>query len=259
VTALSHVLKIRIIPTLLYRNLGLVKGVRFDSWRRVGSAMQAVRVYNMREVDELVFLDIAATRDGRSPDFELVDELADECFMPLAVGGGVRSLADVRRLLRVGADKVVLNSAAVATPSLVTEASQRFGAQCVVVSIDVKRQGAGGREVVWTHSGTVPTNLDPIAWARRVEELGAGEVLLCSVDRDGTMEGYDTRLLAAVSEAVALPVIASGGAGTYQHMADALREAKVSALAAASMFHFTEQTPLGAKRYLRDQGFSVRL
>lgn len=246
------------MPTLLFKEMGLVKGIAFDSWRRVGSAMQAVKVFNLREVDELVFLDITATRDGRSPDFETVDELADECFMPLAVGGGIHSVEAVRRLLQVGADKIVINTAAVETPELIRQVSRRFGAQCVVVSIDARRHSNGNYEV-FTHSGTQSTGLDPAAWARQSEALGAGEILITSIERDGTMMGYDLKLTREVSEAVSIPVIASGGAGNYEHMAQVLRNGKVSAVAAASIFHFTQQTPLEAKHYLKGQGFTVRV
>lgn len=250
--------KIRIMPTLLFKEIGLVKGIAFDSWRRVGSAMQAIKVYNLREVDELVFLDITATRDGRSPDFETIDELADECFMPLAVGGGIHSVEDVRRLLQVGADKVVINTAAVETPELIQQVSRRFGAQCVIVSIDARRHPNGNHEV-FTHSGTRSTSLDPAVLARQSEALGAGEILITSIERDGTMMGYDLELTREVSEAVSIPVIASGGAGNYEHMAQVLREGKVSAISAASIFHFTQQTPLEAKQYLKEQGFKVRV
>jgi cyclase len=251
-------LKIRVIPTLLFKDVGLVKGIGFNSWRRTGSAMQAIKVYNMREVDELIFLDITATRDGRPPDFALIDELADECFMPMAVGGGVRTVEDVRRLLRVGADKVVINTAAVETPELIRQVSQQFGAQCVVVSIDARRHPAGSYEV-YIRSGTLATGLDPVALARQAEALGAGEIIVTSIERDGTMAGYDLELTRQVSEAVSIPVIASGGAGSYEHMAQALRDGKASAVAAASIFHFTQQTPLEAKRYLKEQGFNVRI
>ena len=251
-------LKVRVMPTLLFKDVGLVKGVSFDSWRRVGSAMQAIKVYNMREVDELVFLDITATRDGRPPDFGSVDELADECFMPMTVGGGVQTIDDVRRLLQVGADKVSINTAAVESPELIKEIAQKFGSQCVVVSIDAKRLSNGKYEV-YTYAGTKSTGLDPVDLARQVEKLGAGEILITSIDRDGTMTGYDIELTMRVSEVVSIPVIASGGAGTYEHMLQALVEGKASAVAAASIFHFTEQTPLEAKRYLSDRGIRVRL
>lgn len=251
-------LKIRVMPTLLFRDVGLVKGTGFDSWRRVGSAMQAVKVYNMREVDELVFLDIRATADSRRPDFATVDELADECFMPMTVGGGVRSVDDVRGLLSVGADKVAINTAAIDDPELIRRISDRFGAQCVVVSIDARLEQDGTHQV-YTHSGTVPTGMDPVTWAMRAQELGAGEILLTSIDRDGTMRGYDVPLVASVSECVSIPVIASGGAGNFGDMAAALGIGKASAVAAASIFHFTQQTPYEAKLFLQQHGFPVRL
>jgi cyclase len=178
--------------------------------------------------------------------------------MPLTVGGGVRNLADVRRLLQVGADKVGVNSAALESPDLIREIASRFGSQCAVVSIDAKRH-PDGRYEVYSHSGTRPAGKDPVAWARACQELGAGEILLTAIDRDGTLSGYDVELTRRVSQALSIPVIASGGAGSYAHMAEVLRDGKAAAVAAASMFHFTEQTPLEAKRYLRQAGFSVRL
>jgi cyclase len=251
-------LKTRVMPTLLFKDYGLVKGVAFDSWRRIGSAMQTVKVYNMRGVDELVFLDISATLDARRPDIAAVDELADECFMPLTVGGGIATLEDVRDLLRAGADKVAMNSAAVNDPSLVERVAERYGSQCVVVSIDARRSTDGGFEVL-THAGTRPTGLAPHEVAAEAEKRGAGEILVTSIDRDGTMEGYDIDLITAVTRAVSIPVIASGGAGTYAHMSEAIREGGASAVAAASMFHFTEQTPLEAKKALAEHGIPVRL
>jgi cyclase len=246
-------LKVRVIPTLLHKSWGLVKGVQFDSRRAVGSPMQAIKVYNLRNVDELVFLDVTATAEDRGPDFDLIDELADECFMPLAVGGGIRDLEDVRRLLSVGADKVVLGTAALAQPGLVREASDRFGAQCVVVSIDTKHGE------VWTRSGTEPTGRDAVDVACEMEQLRAGEILLQSVDNDGVMAGYDVDTIARVSAAVSVPVIASGGAGNFGHMVEALQRGGASAVAAASIFHFTEQTPMEAKQALAAEGIPVRV
>jgi imidazole glycerol-phosphate synthase subunit HisF len=251
-------LKIRVMPTLLYKDLGLVKGKGFDSWRRTGSVMQTVKVYNMREVDEMVFLDITATGQNRHPDFELVDAIADECFMPLTVGGGINSIDDVRHLLMVGADKISLNTAAVESPALIRDVARRFGSQCVVVSIDFRRHLNGGYEV-YTKSGTQPTGLDPVEWAKEVEIFEAGEILLTSVDLDGTMAGYDVELIRRVADAVSIPVIASGGCGSYEHMAQVLKQGGASAVAAGAIFHFTECTPLEAKRYLREQGINVRL
>ncbi|MEY2426649.1 MAG: imidazole glycerol-phosphate synthase subunit HisF [Actinomycetota bacterium] len=251
-------LKVRVIPTLLYRDFGLVKGVQFDAWRHVGSPMQAIKVYNMRGVDELVFLDVAASPADRSPDFDLIDDLADDCFMPMAVGGGVRSVDDVRRLLQVGADKVVIGTASVASPEVVDEASRRFGSQCVVVAIDTAA-AADGRVTVRVRCGREDTGRDPVAFAQEIEARGAGEILLTSIDRDGTMTGYDLETLADVCGAVSIPVIASGGAGTYDDMVAALTDGGASAVAAASMFHFTEQTPMEAKLRIRECGFPVRV
>jgi cyclase len=251
-------LKVRIIPTLLYKDVELIKGTGFESWRRVGSAMQAIKVYNMREVDELVFLDITATQEGRHPDFELIDELADECFMPMTVGGGIRTVEDVRTLLKVGADKVAINTAAVENNELIKEVAKKFGSQCVVVSLDVKRHDNGKYEV-FTHSGTYPTGIDPIMLAQKLADMGAGEVLLTSIERDGAMVGYDIELIRNVSKAISIPVIASGGAGEYEHMYQAITQGKASAVAAASIFHFTQKTPLEAKKYLSEHGIHVRL
>ena len=250
-------LKVRIVPTLLYRDFGLVKGVRFDSQRAVGSVMQAVKVYNMRDVDELVFLDVTATLQQREPDFELVDEIADECFMPLTVGGGVRTVEHVAHLLKVGADKVALCTAAVETPQLVEQAAARFGSQCVVVAIDTTSVNGAARVAV--RSGTLVTTSDPVDLALRMQDLGAGEILLTSIDHDGTMSGYDLTTLQRVTAAVSIPVIASGGAGSYDDMARAVQEGDASAVAAASIFHFTQQTPLEAKQHLRGLGIAVRL
>jgi cyclase len=247
------VLKVRVIPTLLHKGFGLVKGVQFDSRRAVGSPMQAVKVYNLRNVDELVFLDVTATAEGRGPDFDLIDEIADECFMPFAVGGGVRDVDDVRGLLGVGADKVVIGTAAYERPAIVREAADRFGAQCVVVSVDTR----GG--TVWTRSGTCDTGRDAVEVACEMEALGAGEILLQSIADDGVMEGYDVDTVARVCEAVSIPVIASGGAGNFEHMASALAVGGASAVAAASIFHFTEQTPMEAKQFLQGRGIPVRL
>lgn len=250
-------LKTRIIPTLLYKDAGLVKGRGFASDRPVGSALQSIRVYNLREVDELVFLDVAATREGRGPDLRLIDELADHCFMPLAVGGGVRSVADFRDLLSVGADKVVVNSAAIADPDLINQAAAAYGSQCVVVAIDV-RGTVGDGWTVFGHSGQRATSMEPVSWAREVERRGAGEIIITSIERDGTMSGYDLDLVAAVSAAVNIPVIASGGAGSYADLLSGVR-AGASAVAAAAMYHFTQQTPREAKLFLRQHDVPVRL
>jgi imidazole glycerol-phosphate synthase subunit HisF len=249
-------LKIRVIPTLLWKNVTLVKGVGFDSWRRVGTVLPAIKVYNTREVDELALLDILATPEEREPDYEAVAEFSAECFVPLTVGGGIRSIDQITKLLHSGADKVAINSASYDSPALLDQAARRFGSQCVVASIDVRRRD--NRYECVSRCGTVWTGREPSAWAREVEARGAGEILLTSVERDGTMVGYDLELLESVVRGVSIPVIASGGAGKYEDLADAICVAGASAVAAASIFHFTEQTPLGAKDYLAGRGIAVR-
>lgn len=248
-------LKVRVIPTLLWKDVGLVKGVRFDSWRRVGAVLPAIKVYNARDVDELVLLDITATCAGRAPDYESVREFAEECAVPLTVGGGIRTLDHIRALLYAGADKVSLNSSLYEMPDLVDAAARQFGSQCVMASIDVRRTDVGFSCV--SRSGTVDIGRDPIAMAREVADRGAGEILLTSIDRDGTMTGYDLELIARVAAAVPVPVIASGGAGCYRHMVEAI-DAGASAVAAASIFHFTEQTPAEAKAAMAAAGIAVR-
>lgn len=250
-------LKTRIMPTLLYKDLGLVKGRRFDGERRVGTPTQAIKVFNMREVDELVFLDVTASIKGSEPDFDLIDDLADDCFMPLTVGGGVRSETDVRRLLMVGADKVSINSAYFDDPELISRCARNFGSQCVVASIDAKKRPDGGYDVM-SHSGTRPQQGRPVEVARDMEDRGAGEILLTSIDCDGVMEGYDIDLIAQVTEAVSIPVIASGGCAGYDDMVNAVKFGNASAVAAASIFQFTEMTPKEAKAYMASAGIPVR-
>lgn len=250
-------LKTRVIPTLLWKQLGLVKGVGFDSWRRVGSVLPAIKVYNQREVDELILVDIVAHRSDDGIDFESIDEFGQDCFVPLTVGGGISRIDQVQRLLRAGADKVSINSSAYDHPELVTEIAKRHGVQCVVASIDVRAQGSG-RWCCYSHAGTRNTGRSVAEWARELQDRGAGEILVTSIERDGTMQGYDLPLIEQVVGAVNVPVIASGGAGHYKHMVDAVTQAGASAVAAASMFHFTEQTPAGAKAALAAAGVPVR-
>jgi cyclase len=249
-------LKHRVIPVLLYRDGMMVKGERFNSWRSVGSPMQAVQVYDMREVDELIVLDIGATPAKRGPDFGKINELTGSCYMPLTVGGGVRSLADIRRLLQSGADKVSINTAALGNPELIDQAAQKFGAQCVTVSIDVGFRD--GVPEVMSHCGKVFAGRDPVEWALEAESRGAGEILLGSVERDGTMAGYDLALIEQVSAQVGIPVVAVGGAGCGADMVCAIR-AGAQAVAAAAMFHFTEETPATVKRHLHETGIAVRI
>jgi cyclase len=251
------VLKVRIIPTLLWKNFGLVKGVKFDSWRRVGPVLPAVRVYNSREVDELILVDITASQEGNDPDHDSVADFSEECAVPLTVGGGISRPEQIVSLLHAGADKISINSAAYTNPELIGAAARRFGAQCVVASVDARRLESGEYRC-FSHSATVDAGREAVEWAREVVDRGAGEILLTSIDRDGTMTGYDLELVERVVRSVAVPVIASGGAGNYEHMIEVVKQAGASAVACASIFHFTEQTPAGAKYAMQKAGIPVR-
>ena len=250
-------LKVRVIPTLLWKQFGLVKGVAFDRWRRVGPVLPAVKVYNQREVDELVLLDIVAHLSSDDPDFESIAEFGQDCFVPLTVGGGVTRINQVQRLLRAGADKVAVNTEVYARPNFINEIANRHGSQCIVACVDVRFQD--GAWLCFSHAGQRATSRDAVAWVRELEDRGAGEILITSIERDGTMQGYDLPLIETVAQAVKVPVIASGGAGNYRHMVEAVTQAGASAVAAASIFHFTEQTPTGAKQALAAAGVPVRL
>ncbi len=250
-------LKVRVIPTLLWKQFGLVKGVGFDSWRRVGPVLPAIKVYNQREVDEIVLLDIVAHQTAQGPEFESIEEFGGDCFVPMTVGGGITRIEHVQKLLRAGADKISVNTAAYETPGLIAEIAKRHGTQCVVASIDVRARD-NWRWNCFSHAGSNDTGRDVRQWAREVQDRGAGEILLTSIDRDGSMTGYDLPLIETVAREVSIPVIASGGAGNYLHMVTAVREAGASAVAAASIFHFTEQTPAGAKQALEAAGIPVR-
>ena len=246
----------RIIPCLDVREGRVVKGVGFVNLKDAGDPVEAARAYDADGADELCFLDITASYEERKILLDVVGRTADQVFMPLTVGGGVRTLDDVRALLKAGADKVSINTAAVQNPALVKQAAERFGTQCIVVAIDAKR--AGGWWEVFTHGGRNATGLDAVEWARRMESVGAGEILLTSMDRDGTQEGYDLALTAAVSDAVSLPVIASGGAGTLEHLYRGFTQGKADAVLAASIFHYRRHTIREAKDYLRSRGIPVR-
>lgn len=249
-------LKIRVIPTLLWKKFGLVKGTRFDSWRRVGPVLPAIKVYNQREIDELIFLDIAASAENREPEFSSIKDYARDCFVPFTVGGGITQLNQVQKLLQAGADKVCLNTGAYCRPELVTEIAKKHGVQCVVASIDAKK-GRNG----WTchsHCGQVDTGRSIEEWSKEMENRGAGELIITSIERDGTMSGYDLELISTVTATVKIPVIASGGAGDYVDMVNAVKQAGASAVAAASMFHFTEKTPKEAKIFLKKSGIPIR-
>ncbi len=252
----------RLIPCLDVMNGRVVKGVQFVNLRDAGDPVAVAQAYDAQGADELVFLDITASHEGRAIMLDVVRRTAEGIYMPLTVGGGVRTLEDVRTLLRAGADKVSFNTAALERPELVGEAARAFGSQCIVVAIDAKREGSGANGGWWgvfTHGGRRAAGRDALEWARRVEELGAGEILLTSMDRDGTGGGYDLELTRAVSEAVSLPVIASGGAGTLEHLREGVSEGKADAVLVASLFHFGRYTIAEAKAYLRDCGVPVRL
>ena len=250
----------RIIPCLDVTGGRVVKGINFTSLRDAGDPVEIAARYNEQGADELTFLDITATSDERDLILHIIEAVASQVFIPLTVGGGVRSVADVRRLLNAGADKVSFNSAAVARPELIAEASDRYGAQCIVVAIDAKRRsdGQAGWDV-YTHGGRKNMGLDAVAWAARMAQLGAGEILVTSMDRDGTKSGFDLELTRAIADAVPVPVIASGGVGNLQHLADGIRIGGADAVLAASIFHYGEFTVGQAKALLARDGIAVRL
>jgi cyclase len=247
----------RIIPCLDVTAGRVVKGVNFVDLRDAGDPVEIARRYDEQGADELAFLDITASSDERDTIVSVVEAVAAEVFIPLTVGGGVRGAADVRRLLNAGADKVSINTAAVQDPGVVEDAAGRFGAQCIVVAIDAKRSGSGWE--VFTHGGRKPTGLDAVEWARRMQAAGAGEILLTSMDRDGTRAGFDLALTRAVAEAVDVPVIASGGVGNLEHLAAGVLEGKADAVLAASIFHYGEYTVRQAKEVMAAHGIEVRL
>ncbi len=248
----------RIIPCLDVTNGRVVKGVRFQELRDAGDPVACAKAYDAQGADELIFLDITASSDERKIMHDVVAATAEQCFMPLTVGGGLRSVTDIEAMLKSGADKVSLNTAAIKNPQLIADAAQRFGNQCIVVAIDAKREPNGLSWRVYTHGGRNATELDAVAWARQAVSLGAGEILLTSMDRDGTGIGYDVELTRAIADAVEVPVIASGGAGTLDHFADVLDQGHASAVLAASLFHFGTFTVPQVKTHLAGRGIPVR-
>jgi cyclase len=255
-------LKVRVIPCLDVKDGRVVKGVQFVDLRDAGDPVEAARAYDAAGADELTFLDITASHENRGTILDVVRRTAEQCFMPLTVGGGVRTVDDVRTLLHAGADKVSINTAAVSRRAFVGEAAAKFGEQCIVVAIDAKKVSAEGETDRWeifTHGGRTPTGIDAIQYAREVVDLGAGEILLTSMDRDGTGKGFDCALTRAVSDAVHVPVIASGGVGTLDHLVDGIRDGGASAVLAASIFHFGTFTVREAKEHLKEAGLPVRL
>lgn len=250
-------LKKRIIPKFLIRNGRLVKGVRFqENFREAGNPVSTAKVYDSYGVDELLFVDIDATPEGRPATGSIIERVSEEVFMPFTVGGGIRTLEEIAALLASGADKVCINSSAVENPCFVTQAASRFGDQCIVVGIDYRR-GPDGTQRVVSRCGHHATNLDPLEWAQRMQDAHAGEIMLCSIDRDGTMEGYDVDLIAQVAARLEVPLIASSGAGTLQHCRDAL-DAGASAITISSMFLFSDHSPIKVRTYLATNGVSVR-
>lgn len=249
----------RIIPCLDCNNGRVVKGTNFVNLRDAGDPVEVAAAYDKSGADELVFLDITATSDGRNTTVDLVRKVASKVFIPFTVGGGIRTIEDFRLLLREGADKISVNSAAIDNPNLISEAADKFGSQCVVVAIDAKRRADGSGWDVYRAGGRVNTGLDAVEWAVKAYELGAGEILLTSMDCDGTKAGYDLELTKAISSRVSIPVIASGGAGTMEHFYDAFDKAGAEAVLAASLFHYKEMEIVDLKKYLRDKGISVRL
>lgn len=251
----------RIIPCLDVDKGRVVKGVNFVDIRDAGDPVEVARKYNEQGADEITFLDITASHESRDTTYETVERMAAEVFIPLTVGGGVRTVEDIRKLLNAGADKVSINTAAVFNPDFVREAADRFGSQCIVVAIDAKRVNGEGEEPRWeifTHGGRKPTGLDAVEWARKMAAMGAGELLLTSMDRDGTKIGFDLGLTRAISDAVIVPVIASGGVGELQHLADGVTEGRADAVLAASIFHFGQHTIPEAKAFMRAEGIVVR-
>lgn len=252
----------RIIPCLDVDNGRVVKGVKFVNIRDAGNPVEIARRYDQEGADEITFLDITATHDNRDTIVHVVEEVASEVFIPLTVGGGIRTLEDIRRMLNAGADKVGINSAAVFRPEFVNEAAEKFGSQCIVVAIDAKKVSQDGEENRWeifTHGGRKPTGINAVEWAIKMKDFGAGEILLTSMDRDGTKSGFDLALTRAISEAVSIPVIASGGVGNLDHLADGIIEGKADAVLAASIFHFAEYTIEQAKHHMQSRGIEVRL
>ncbi|MBS0241127.1 MAG: imidazole glycerol phosphate synthase subunit HisF [Proteobacteria bacterium] len=255
-------LKVRLIPCLDVKDGRVVKGVSFVDLVDAGDPVEAAAAYDAAGADELCFLDITASHENRDTIFHIVEQTAERCFMPLTVGGGVRTLDDIRRLLKAGADKVSINTAAVNRREFVAEGAEKFGAQCIVVAIDAKRVSKPGEALRWeifTHGGRKPTGIDAIEYAREVVRLGAGEILLTSMDRDGTKAGFDIKLTRAVSDAVTVPVIASGGVGTLDHLVAGVREGHASAVLAASIFHFGTFTIGEAKRHMAEAGLAMRM
>ena|SRR3989338_1639470 len=250
-------LKVRVIPCMLFNGFHLVKTISFGQIRNLGNPIQMARVYNSRNVDELIFIDLAATEERREPEYDTITEIMKECFMPVTIGGWITKIADVDRLMRIGADKIAINNAAIVCPEFITELAEKFGSQCVVISIDGKR--VGEEHYVFTHRGTVNTGIPVTTWVEKVTARGAGEIFLTSVDQDGTMAGYNLPLIAAAADATTIPVIACGGAGKVQDIIDAVLVGHANAVSLASIFHYGGHTVNSIKERMHKAGIPVRL
>jgi imidazole glycerol-phosphate synthase subunit HisF len=250
-------LKTRVIPCMLYNGAHLVKTIRFGEMRTLGNPIQIAKVYNSRNVDELIFIDLAATEENRSPGLDVISDIMQECFMPVTIGGGIHSLRDVEKLLKTGADKICINSEVTINPEFITQAAKKFGSQCIVVSIDAKK--ARNEHYVFKNRGKTNIKKTATLWAQEVEKLGAGEIFLTSVDRDGTMEGYDLELIKKISSAVSIPVIACGGAGKVQDIIDAVKSGGADAVSLASMFHYSGHTANSIKERMAKADIPVRI
>ena len=250
-------LKTRIIPCMLFNGSNLVKTIKFDELRNLGNPVQMAHVYNSRNVDELIFIDLKATEEKRGPLYDIIEDITKECFMPLTIGGGIHSINDIDRLLKIGADKISINSEAINNPSFITQATKKFGSQCVVISIDVKL--SRGKYYVFKNRGKENTKIEVEKWARKVQDLGAGEIFLNSIDKDGTMGGYDLKLIKKVATAVSIPVIACGGAGKVQDIIDAVKISSADAVSLASMFHYSGHTANSIKERMAKAGIPVRI
>ncbi|MEK7067680.1 MAG: imidazole glycerol phosphate synthase cyclase subunit [Patescibacteria group bacterium] len=250
-------LKVRVIPCMLFNGFHLVKTVAFGQMRTIGNPVQTARIYNKRNVDELIFIDITASQDQRPPMFDVIRDIFKECFMPLSVGGGIHAITTVDRLMKIGADKIIINSEAIRNPDFVTQVAKKYGSQSVVVSIDAKKQGKA--HWVCTERGEENTGMVAEEWAKKVAKLGAGEIFLNSIDRDGTMQGYDLDLISKVGKTVSIPVIACGGAGSSSQVVEAVKSGEAAAVSLASLFHYTQTTPDNVKAALHEAGVPVRL
>lgn len=250
-------LKTRIIPCMLFNGFNLIKTIEFNNIRNLGNPVQMAKVYNSRNVDELIFIDIKASEEKRTPSLEIIKDIAKECFMPLTIGGGIHSIEDIGNLLKIGADKISINNEALDNPTFISQAAERFGSQCIIISIDAKK--IGKEHYVFKNRGQINTKKKSVEWAKEVQKLGAGEIFLTSIDKDGTMSGYDLELIKKVASAVSIPVIACGGAGKVQDIIDAIKKGGANAISLASMFHYSGHTANSIKDRMNNAKIPVRI